>query len=319
MARTAIDSPRAATAQSSTARQASPSAPGDGSATGGSRVELEHVTQIFQPSLKHPPLTAVEDITLTFEAGEFVSIVGPTGCGKSTTLSAISGLRSPSRGEVRVGGEKVQGVRRDVGFVFQQDALLPWRTALQNVQMPLRFRGVPKKEARERAREWLARVGLAKFERAYPHQLSGGMRKRTAIAATMVYEPQLLLMDEPFSALDVQTRNIMENDLLQVWEQSGHQTVVFITHDLEEAIGLSDRIIVMTASPGRVLGDYRVDLPRPRNLLDAKLEPGFMELYRRIWADLEGEVMKANEMADRSRLSGQPSDSDIDSDETGDT
>ncbi|HVW44014.1 MAG TPA: ABC transporter ATP-binding protein, partial [Amycolatopsis sp.] len=186
---------------------------------------------------------------------------------------------------------------QDVGFVFQQDALLPWRTALQNVELSLRFRGVARKESRARARDWLARVGLGKFEHSYPHQLSGGMRKRTAIASTLVYEPDVLLMDEPFSALDVQTRNLMENDLLNMWEQGGHQTVFFITHDLEEAIGLSDRIIVLTASPGQVLGDYRVDLPRPRNLLEVKMERDFMELYQRIWADLEGEVMKANQMA----------------------
>jgi NitT/TauT family transport system ATP-binding protein len=267
-------------------------------------LEIDNVTQVFQPSPKKPPFVALKNVSLTIPGGEFVSIVGPTGCGKSTTLSAISGLRLPTHGQVRIGGDVVRGVRRDVGFVFQQDALLPWRTALENVELALKFRQVPRKEARERAREWLARVGLGRFESSYPHQLSGGMRKRTAIAATLVYEPSVLLMDEPFSSLDVQTRNLMENDLLHVWENVGHQTVVFVTHDLEEAIGLSDRVIVLTAGPGRVLGDYKVDLPRPRNLLDVKLDAGFVELYRKIWADLEVEVLKANEKNAFTSLGG---------------
>jgi NitT/TauT family transport system ATP-binding protein len=277
-----------------------PGAPGPGRAPGGrvaKPLEIKGVTQRFQPSPRKPPFTALKDVSLTVRPREFVAVVGPTGCGKSTLLTAISGLRPPSEGEVRIGGDPVTGVRNDIGFVFQQDALFPWRTALQNVELPLRFRGIERKHARARAREWLARVGLAAFENAYPHQLSGGMRKRTAIAATLVYEPDVLLMDEPFSALDVQTRNIMENDLLNMWEQAGHQTVVFITHDLEEAIGLSDRVVVLTASPGQVLGDYGVDLRRPRNLLEIKMDRGFMDLYRKIWADLETEVIKANQMA----------------------
>jgi NitT/TauT family transport system ATP-binding protein len=265
-----------------------------------SGVELRDVVQRFQPDARKPAFTALKDVSVTVPGGQFVSIVGPTGCGKSTMLSAISGLRPPSEGQVWIGGERVNGVRRDVGFVFQHDALLPWRTALQNVELALRFRGVHRKEARDRGREWLARVGLASFESSYPHQLSGGMRKRTAIAATLVYEPSVLLMDEPFSSLDVQTRNIMENDLLGMWQETGHQTVMFVTHDLEEAIGLSDRVIVLTASPGRVLGDYEVPLPRPRNLLAVKMDEQFIELYRKIWADLEGEVVKASQMAQQT-------------------
>ncbi|HEX3842108.1 MAG TPA: ABC transporter ATP-binding protein [Acidimicrobiales bacterium] len=286
------------------ANHSTPAGPSTPAAASGAaqKLELSNLTQIFQPSPRKPPLVALEDVSLEVEGGQFISIVGPTGCGKSTMLSAISGLRPPSKGEVRIGGQKVAGVRQDVGFVFQQDALLPWRTALQNVELALRFRGVNRKESRERARGWLARVGLGAFENAYPHQLSGGMRKRTAIASTLVYDPSILLMDEPFSALDVQTRNLMENDLLGLWEESGHQTVFFVTHDLEEAIGLSDRIIVLTASPGRILGDYRVDLPRPRNLLEVKLDEGFIDLYRSIWADLEGEVMKASRIASKAEL-----------------
>jgi NitT/TauT family transport system ATP-binding protein len=261
----------------------------------GRDLELVNISQVFQPSPKHPPFTALKNVSFKIPAGQFVALVGPTGCGKSTTLSAISGLQLPTTGEVLIGGERVDGVRRDVGFVFQQDALLPWRTALQNVELALKFRGVGKSESRDRARQWLSRVGLGRFEDSYPHQLSGGMRKRTAIAATLVYEPTVLLMDEPFSALDVQTRNLMENDLLSVWESVGHQTVLFVTHDLEEAIGLSDRVIVLTAGPGQVLGDYMVEMPRPRNLLEVKLDPAFTTMYRKIWADLEVEVLKANE------------------------
>lgn len=257
-------------------------------------LEFDCVTQVFEQTQRRPAFTALSELTLTIPPGQFVAIVGPSGCGKSTMLSAISGLRRPSSGEVRLNGHAIDGLQSDVGFVFQQDALLPWRTALQNVALPLRFRGVPRKEAKDRARQWLARVGLAGFEDSYPHQLSGGMRKRTAIAATLVYEPAVLLMDEPFSALDVQTRHLMENDLLSMWGESNGQTVVFVTHDLEEAIGMADRVAVLTARPGRVLGDYAVELPRPRNLLGIKLDPDFIELYRVIWSHFESEVLKAN-------------------------
>lgn len=258
---------------------------------------MRDVVQAYPARGSRPPLMALDKVSFLIKPGQFVSIVGPTGCGKSTTLAAMSGLETPTSGEVRIGGDLVRSVRKDVGYVFQQDALLPWRTALQNVELGLRFRGVARREARQRARDWLARVGLARFEQSYPHQLSGGMRKRVAIASTLVYEPKILLMDEPFSALDVQTRTLMETDLLSVWQDAGHQTVVFVTHDLEEAIGLSDRVIVLSAGPGKVVGDYEVELPRPRNLLRLKLDPSFTHLYQKIWDDLESEVTKA---ADRS-------------------
>ncbi|GAA1853996.1 ABC transporter ATP-binding protein [Pseudonocardia ailaonensis] len=259
----------------------------------GRLLEFDGVSQRYpSPTDRAADFVAVRDITLQIPAGEFVSVVGPTGCGKSTLLSAISGLRPASEGQVRIGGDVVTGIRSDVGFIFQQDALLPWRTALQNVELGLRFRGLP----RAAARDWLARVGLAEFEDRYPHQLSGGMRKRVAVASTLVYEPDILLMDEPFSALDIQTRTLMENDLLHVWEEAGKNTVIFVTHDLEEAIGMSDRILVMTASPGRILGDYRVDLPRPRDLLEVKMTDEFAEIYRAIWKDLSGEVIAANKL-----------------------
>lgn len=271
--------------------------PGDANSNADRLLKLDRVTQCYPSSASEATdFLAIKDVSVEIPAGQFVSVVGPTGCGKSTMLSAISGLRPASTGQVTIGDSVVTGIRKDVGFIFQQDALLPWRTAVENVELSLRFRGSPRSVARERARDWLARVGLLDFEDRYPHQLSGGMRKRVAVAATLVYEPEILLMDEPFSALDIQTRTLMENDLLQVWEQAGKNTVVFVTHDLEEAIGLSDRILVLSASPGRIRGDYAIDLPRPRDLLEVKMTAEFVELYRAIWKDLEGEVLAANKL-----------------------
>ncbi|MGV9267136.1 ABC transporter ATP-binding protein [Kitasatospora sp. NPDC003701] len=233
--------------------------------------------------------TAVHDLDLTVGQGEFVAVVGPTGCGKSTTLTLVSGLEEPTEGEVRVYGEPVDGIDPQVGFVFQQDAVFPWRTVLSNVMAGPRFRGVPAAEARERARDWLARVGLGAFEDRYPHQLSGGMRKRVALAQTFVNDPGILLMDEPFSALDVQTRALMSDQLLELWAGTG-SSVVFVTHDLDEAIALADRVVVMTAGPATVKEVFTVDLPRPRTVEAVRLEPRFVELYREIWASLGEEV-----------------------------
>jgi sulfonate transport system ATP-binding protein len=246
---------------------------------------------------------AIREVSFEAAAGEFVSIVGPSGCGKSTILSLVSGLAEPSAGSVKVLGKPVSGVSKDVGFIFQRDALLPWRVARENVAVPLRYRGVGRREARERSAEWLARVGLSGYEDHYPHQLSGGMRKRVAIAATLVCEPAVLLMDEPFSALDPHTRNLMEADLLQLWEQSGGRTVLFVTHDLEEAVGLSDRVVVLSASPATVVGEYRVPIERPRDLLDGRFAPEFVELYQAIWDDLRGQVTAAyaRQMTDADR------------------
>jgi NitT/TauT family transport system ATP-binding protein len=237
--------------------------------------------------------TAIKDVDLEVARGEFLSVVGPSGCGKSTLLGLLVGLASPNTGTIETFGRSVGGINHDVGLIFQRDALLPWRTALQNVALPLRFRGARKAEAVEQAREWLVRVGLAKFVDSYPHQLSGGMRKRVAVAATLAYNPPIILMDEPFSALDVQTRTLMEDDLLGLWDLN-KPAVVFITHDLEEAIGLSDRVVVMSASPGRVIGDYPIELARPRSLLAIRFEPAFMALYHQIWEQLRQEVTRAH-------------------------
>jgi len=265
-------------------------------AEGGAKdaaIELHGVTKRFvSPSGKS--FTALRDLDLTVAAGEFCAVVGPTGCGKSTTLALISGLEPPSLGTIRVFGEPVRSVGRSVGYVFQRDAVFPWKNVLENVAMGPRFRGAHIQEANTQAREWIARVGLAGFERYYPHQLSGGMRKRVALAQTLINHPRILLMDEPFSALDVQTRALMENELLDLWASTG-ASVVFVTHDLEEAIGLADRVVVITAGPGTVKGTYRVDLPRPRNIAEVRFQPRFIEIYEEVWKDLRDEVLVSYE------------------------
>jgi NitT/TauT family transport system ATP-binding protein len=234
----------------------------------------------------------LSDVSLRARAGEFISIVGPSGCGKSTLLNLISGLAKPTSGTIKIEGQQVAGVRPDVGFIFQQDALLPWRTAAENVQLALKFRGVPKAERRRRASEWMDRFGLGALHERYPREMSGGQRKRAAIAATLVYEPRLLLMDEPFSALDVQTRDFIETDVLSAWSQTQGQTALFVTHDLEEAIALSDRVVVMSQSPGTIVSDYAVDIPRPRSIMDVRTTEHFQDLHKMIWADLRKQVLQ---------------------------
>jgi NitT/TauT family transport system ATP-binding protein len=256
------------------------------------RIELSGVTKRFlTPSGE--AFTATRDVTFDVEPGQFCAVVGPTGCGKSTTLSLVSGLDRPSAGSVRVGGREVDGITEGISFMFQADALLPWKTVLGNVAMGPMFRGVGRKQAHAAARDWLRRVGLAGFEDHHPHQLSGGMRKRVAMAAALINEPSILLMDEPFGALDVQTKAIMQNELLTLWEQL-RPAVIFITHDLEEAVALADRVVVMTSGPGSVKAVYDIDLPRPRGSVQTiRFEPRFLELHHQIWESLSEEVQRA--------------------------
>jgi NitT/TauT family transport system ATP-binding protein len=258
-------------------------------------IDLRRVSRVFRPR-KRRPFVAVHNVSLNVRSGTFLSLVGPSGCGKSTLLGMISGLQPANVGEVWVEGHRVHDVEPGVGFIFQRDALLPWKTVLDNVALPLIFRGSTRTHAYPRASSWVARVGLAGFEHYYPHQLSGGMRKRVSLAQTLVYDPPIVLMDEPFSALDVQTRNLMENELLQLWAED-RKTVVFVTHDLEEAIALSDQVVVMTASPGRVKAVYDIDLPRPRNVTEIRFTPEFGRLYERLWDDLRDEVMLSYEQS----------------------
>jgi NitT/TauT family transport system ATP-binding protein len=237
--------------------------------------------------------TAIKDVTLAVEPGQFCSIVGPTGCGKSTTLAQVSGLERPSAGSVKVGGSLVDGITDGVSYMFQADALFPWKSVLRNVMMGPILLGTPKREAAELAMDWIRRVGLAGFEDRYPHQLSGGMRKRVAMATALINKPRILLMDEPFGALDAQTKVIMQNELLKLWEEL-RPSVLFITHDLDEAVALSDRVVIMTSSPGAVKDVYDVDLPRPRgNVQQIRHEPRFLELQERIWESLKDEVTRA--------------------------
>jgi NitT/TauT family transport system ATP-binding protein len=233
---------------------------------------------------------ALRNFSMSVARGEFVAIVGPTGCGKSTTLNMITGLLKPTVGEVRVMGQPVNGIDPRIGFVFQADAVFPWRSVQDNVAAGPLFRGKPKAEAMELAQEWIQRVGLGKFGKHYPHQLSGGMRKRVALAQTFINNPEILLMDEPFSALDMQTRTLMQDELLQLWSGNGG-SVVFVTHDLEEAIALADRVFVLSARPATLKRVYEIDLPRPRVMSQVRYEPHFIELSRHIWNDLREEVV----------------------------
>jgi NitT/TauT family transport system ATP-binding protein len=236
--------------------------------------------------------TAVEAIDLAVAPGEFVAIVGPTGCGKSTLLNAAAGLLRPSAGTVQIFGGPLTGLNIRAGYLFQQDALMPWKTALDNVAVALEPQGVARAEADRRARDWLRRVGLSAFLDRYPHMLSGGQRKRVALAQMLIRDPEILLMDEPFGPLDAQTRQIMGNLLLALWA-ANRKAVMFVTHDLEEAIALADRVVVMSAGPAaRLIGDFRVNLPRPRDIAEVRLEPAFHHIHKEIWSQLRTEVQK---------------------------
>ncbi len=238
---------------------------------------------------------AMENITFEVPSRRFVSIVGPSGCGKSTLLNIIAGLTTPSAGEVEVFGQRLGGINRRASYMFQRDALLPWKTVLANIQFGLLLRGHNRFQALEKAKIWLQRIGLDGFGRHYPHELSGGMKKRVAMAQCWIVEPDLVLMDEPFSALDVHIRSRMQGEILNLWS-SCNTTVIFVTHDLEEAIALSDEVFVLSASPrSRIVGSYPITLTRPRNIIDIKSDPHFQEIYQRLWRDLRKEVLKVDD------------------------
>jgi NitT/TauT family transport system ATP-binding protein len=235
---------------------------------------------------------AVDRTSLAVSDGEFVAIVGPTGCGKSTLLNIAAGLIAPSSGGVEIFGAPLAGLNRQAGYLFQADALLPWKTALENVAIGLETAGIVRAEARARAQTWLTRVGLGQFGGRYPHMLSGGQRKRVGLVQVLIRDPKILLMDEPFGPLDAQTRQIMGNLLLDLWS-ADRKAVLFVTHDLEEAIALSDRVVIMSAGPAaRIIGDWTVMLPRPRDIAEIKVERAFQDLHREIWASLKAEVLK---------------------------
>jgi sulfonate transport system ATP-binding protein len=236
--------------------------------------------------------TAVDRATLHIGDGEFVAIVGPTGCGKSTLLNVTAGLLTPAAGKVNIFGRPLSTLNRQAGYLFQADALFPWKTAIENVAISLHVAGVRAGDAQARSKEWLARVGLDAFADRYPHMLSGGQRKRVGLAQVLIRDPKILLMDEPFGPLDAQTRQIMGNLLLDLWT-ADRKAVLFVTHDLEEAIALSDRVVIMSAGPAaHIIGDWRVPLARPRDTSEVKLDPAFHELHREIWQKLKAEVLK---------------------------
>jgi NitT/TauT family transport system ATP-binding protein len=254
-------------------------------------INLDRVTVAFRLANANA-FTAAQDASLAVADGEFVSIVGPTGCGKSTLLNVAAGLITPAAGSASIFGVPLAGLNQDAGYLFQSEALFPWKTAAENVAIGLEIRGVSKAEARKRAEVWLGRVGLAAFADRYPHALSGGQRKRVGLAQVLIRDPKILLMDEPFGPLDAQTRQIMGNLLLDLWS-ADRKAVLFVTHDLEEAIALSDRVVIMSAGPAaRIIGDWTVPIKRPRDIAEVKLDPAYHELHREIWHALKEEVLK---------------------------
>src|SRR5262245_38528981 len=233
----------------------------------------------------------LSNLSFAVPRGQFVALVGPTGCGKSSVLNLVAGLLKPSGGSVRTGGRPLDSINRDAAYMLQQDGLLPWKSVLENVILGPLLRGVPRNQAAKDAEAWIERVGLRGLEARYPAQLSGGQRKRVAMAQALINRLPILLMDESFSALDVQTRALMENKLLELWQQL-EATVLFVTHDLEEAIAMADRVLLFTAGPDAGLkGDYPVPLPRPRNVEEARFIPGFADIYEMVWRNLKEEVM----------------------------
>jgi NitT/TauT family transport system ATP-binding protein len=260
-------------------------------ATASMAVALDDATVAFDVA-GGKVYTAVEQATLRVADGEFVAIVGPTGCGKSTLLNVAAGLLRPASGRVNIFGQPLSGLNRQAGYLFQADAVFPWKTARDNVAIGLEVAGVAKDEAGERAQGWLDAVGLGAFAGRYPHMLSGGQRKRVALAQVLIRNPKILLMDEPFGPLDAQTRQVMGNLLLDLWTRD-RKAVLFVTHDLEEAIALADRVVIMSAGPSaRIIGDWRVSLPRPRDIFEVRLDKEFHALHREIWSVLKAEVMK---------------------------
>jgi NitT/TauT family transport system ATP-binding protein len=255
---------------------------------------------------------ALDDISFSIAVGSFVAIVGPSGCGKSTLLNIAAGLLAPTSGAVRVAGEPLAGLNGRATYMFQQDALLPWKTVRENVALGLTLAGVARAAAHARADAWLERVGLGAFADHYPAHLSGGMRKRVAMAQNWIIDRGILLMDEPFSALDVHTRLKMESELLLLWERGREgiatqklqsppdpvprKTIVFVTHDLDEAISLADQVVVLSAGPAsRVVAQHHVPLERPRDLMELRTLPAFVELYRTLWSVLRREVVKSQD------------------------
>jgi NitT/TauT family transport system ATP-binding protein len=251
-------------------------------------IEIRNVSKTFGDPGAASPVLAVDSVDLTILRQELVGLVGPSGCGKSTLLNLVAGLDRFSSGEILVEGRSVRGPQT-LGYVFQQDTLLPWRNVLHNAEFALEIQGIDKTTRRRKCIDWLDKLGLARFVSHHPHQLSGGMRKRLQLATVLAGEPRILLMDEPFGALDAQTRALIEDDFVRLHRESD-MTVVFVTHDLPEAIAMCSRVIIMTARPGRIKSDYAIELPRALSTTDRRLHPDFQSYFTRIWGDLREEV-----------------------------
>ena len=252
-------------------------------------LELKDVTVSFPVAKKRPPVRALEGMSLSVAQGELVALVGPSGCGKTTALNVLAGQVPVDQGQVLLAGQPVQGVLPSMGYISQGDTLLPWRTVVDNVALAMELRGVSKAQRREKARALMETVGLAGFEEHYPRQLSGGMRKRAAIARVLAVDPSILMMDEPFAPLDALTRQRLQDEILTLWEHTGC-TILYVTHDLTEAITLADRVVLLSRRPGRVVAEYPIDLPRPRRVMDVKFTPRFVELERTFWQDLHEQL-----------------------------
>ncbi|MDF2838403.1 MAG: transporter ATP-binding protein [Evtepia sp.] len=261
-------------------------------------LELKDVKISF-PSVDAPPVLAVEQLSLAVREHEFLALIGPSGCGKSTILNAMAGLIPVDAGEIFFGSQPVRGVNERVGYISQADNLLPWKTVLDNVALGLELRGVPKKLRHAKARDLIRSMGLSGFETNYPHELSGGMKKRVTIARVLAIEPEVLFMDEPFGPLDVFTKEKLQDDIMHIWETS-NQTIVYVTHDLTEAISLADRVVLISGRPGQVRGIYPVPLKRPRRVMDVKFDDTFVCLEKTIWADLRAELEQTGAFADEN-------------------
>ena len=244
-------------------------------------IQVENVSKTFQTS-DEDKIAALENISLEIHPGEFVTVVGPSGCGKSTLIKLIAGLVGLSAGRIICQGEEVRGLNTKVGYVPQESKLFPWLTVEENVAFGLDSKGYSKEERTERVRHYIQLAGLAGFEKRYPSQLSGGMAKRASIVRALAYDPTVILMDEPFGPLDAQTRMILQDELLKIWEQK-RQTIIFVTHDLVEAVALADRVIVMTHRPGRIRDVITVPMTRPRNIFEIHRQDGFDEAHARLW------------------------------------
>lgn len=250
-------------------------------------IQAKNVTLTFK-SRNREPVTALKEFTLDVAKGEFVSIVGPSGCGKSTFLNVLLGLIKPDAGEMQLNGTRITGPGQERAMVFQEFGLLPWRTVQTNVELGLELKGIEASMRHERAGKLINLVGLTGFEHHYPHELSGGMKQRVGLARALATDPEVLLMDEPFAALDAQTRDLMQAELLQIWEQA-KKTVIFVTHSIEEAAYLSDRVIIMTARPGQTKSILKINLPRPRDY-EMRLTPQFNDIKYKIWDLLKEEL-----------------------------